>query len=738
MSWKEYFADKARRKAGREKKKFGLAPPAGIAGLLEEGRKSWRLRESLRLLFYTLSPSPRHRMGLIWRYLTDKEIPQRTALIERLARDLELRLGSSCRISTTYFERRNYSRDLARIPLIMEKALFRTTPHLVVRPQHERDILEILDFCQSRSLGLFPRGTGSFAFGGAVPTRNGIVMDLSPMKAVCEVDPENLSVRVQPGARWADVTEILEPYGLAPITTPTSLFSTVGGWVSSGGMGLGCYASGSVHESVLRVRVARPNGVEVLDSRDESIKDLFGTEGQLGILTEITLRVRPKPEYSQTCLLTFDSPDGVVRFIDRLAASDHHPHHVVYFDREYMRRENILFAEKTGSANSIAPEKDALLLHFESAESGQEFLSSLDGNRNQVEENRLAASYLWADRFFPLKAQRLSPGLLGTEVVIPEGKVPGYIRKARRLARHFKVSPAIEGIVCRSGKFRSHLIILSFGSDYSRKLHYVLGLLLIQLLVRIAVRCSGYPYGTGIWNAPFVKSKYDKTRLDHLKNEKRAIDPGEILNPGKFFRIKGRFHSIPALFMSPVIFRTILALSHFFAPVLGLFAWVAGPKASERWDVPAKEDGEGKKLLRQSAQRCTSCGSCISVCPAYHITQDELVAGRTKLRMAEALMNGDDPEPVEAHSSFQCLHCGLCEEVCQTHLPLRDCYLVLEDWIASRLGYPTETIERFLEKLDSDRQYIKDVFGLDFPDWSPDEPMSRIPAAERLPERGIT
>lgn len=737
MSWKEYFADKARRRARREKKRYGLDPSDGVAGLLEEGRKSWRFRESLQLLFYTLSPSPRHRLKQVWRYLTDRDFPQRIALIEGLAKDLEPRLGSSCRISTSYFERRNYSRDLARIPAIMEKALFRTTPHLVVRPQHERDILEILDFCQSRNLALFPRGTGSFAFGGGVPTRNGIVMDLSPMKAVCEVDPENLSVRVQPGARWADVTEKLEPYGLAPVTTPTSLFSTVGGWVSTGGMGLGCYASGSVYESVLQVRVARPRGIETLDSQHESIKDLFGTEGQLGILTEITIRVRPKPEYSQTCLLTFDSPERVVRFIERFAGSDHHPFHIVYFDREYMRRENILFSEKTGSANSIVPEKDALLLHFESAESEQQFLSSLDEHRPQVLENRLAASYLWSDRFFPLKAQRLSPGLLGTEVVIPEEKVPGYIRKAKRLARHFKISPAIEGIVCRSGKGRSHLVILSFGSDYSRKLHYVLGLLLIQLLVRIAVRCGGSPYGTGIWNTPFVKSRYDKTRLDHLKNKKRAIDPGGILNPAKFFRIKGRFHSIPALFMSPVIFRTLLALSHFFAPVLGLFAWLAGPKVSESWDIPSKEDGQGEKLLLQTSQRCTSCGSCISVCPAYHITQDELVAGRTKLRMAEALVSGDDLEPEEAHASFQCLQCGLCEEVCQTRLPLRDCYLVLEDWLANRFGYPTETIDRFIEKLDSDRQYLKDVFGLDFPEWSPDEPGSRIPAAVRSLERGI-
>jgi Fe-S oxidoreductase len=169
---------------------------------------------------------------------------------------------------------------------------------------------------------------------------------------------------------------------------------------------------------------------------------------------------------------------------------------------------------------------------------------------------------------------------------------------------------------------------------------------------------------------------------------------------------------------------------------LGLIARLSGPKPSCSWDVPNKEDEQGKSLLHQCVQRCTSCGSCISVCPAYHITSDELVAGRAKLRMAEALMNGMEMDQERVHSSFQCLHCGLCEEVCQTHLPLRDCYLLLEDWIESRFGSPGTTVQRFVEKLDSNRDYIKDIFGLDLPEWAPDEQLSRVPAVEPAPKGG--
>jgi FAD/FMN-containing dehydrogenase/ferredoxin len=564
------------------------------------------------------------------------------------------------------------------------------------------------------------------------------VIDFSPMMAILEVDPERQTIRVQPGTRWADVATKLEPYDLVPMTTPTSRFSTVAGWISTGGMGLDSYAYGNVCESILSVRVARPDGtIEELDAKSEAIKDLFGTEGQFGILTEITLRIRPKPEYSGPCLLTFNTPDQALEFLEQLTTSNNHPSHVVFFDHEYMKRENTLFFEQTKMEESIVSEQDTVLLHFETPESEHKFLSSLNGKATQVSENWVAARYLWSDRYFPLKAQRIGPGLLGSEVVIPQAKVSKYITQARRLARHFNIKPTIEVIVCRNGKSYSYLVIASFSCDYSRSIHYAFSLLFIQLMVRMAVGCGGYPYGIGIWNTPFVGSKYNQGQLDKLKERKHELDPGETLNPNKFFKIKGRFFSIPALSLRPLTFRTILALAHFFWPVLGRIARLVEPQQSIRWDVPTKEDKQGKSLLSQCAQRCTSCGSCISVCPAYYITQDELVIGRTKLRMAEAMINGLKLEQSEVHEPFQCLHCGLCEEVCQTHLPLRDCYLVLEKWIVDRFGTPAETVQRFIEELDSNREFIKDIFGLDLPVWSPDEQLSRVPAVERSSKRQV-
>ena len=413
------------------------------------------------------------------------------------------------------------------------------------------------------------------------------------------------------------------------------------------------------------------------------IKNLFGTEGQFGILTEITLRVRPKPRYSGTCLLAFETPSQSIDFLVDLTKSEHKPSHVVFFDRESMKRENILFAEHSGLKESVEPEHDVALLHFETLDNEQKFISSLNGNKEQVDKNSTASRYLWADRFFPLKAHRIGPGLLGAEVVVPGKKLLFYLSKVRKLAGRFKVIPAIEVIVCRSGKTYTYLVLVSFSCDYTKSVHYALSLLLIQMMVRLATKNGGYPYGIGIWNTPFIKNKYNRDSLNRLKTYKKTLDQTEILNPNKFFKIKGRFFGIPSLFLHANIFPVLLTVAHFFSPLLGFITASIRPKQQDHWNVPNKED-QGELLLRQSFQRCTSCGSCVSVCPAYHITQDELVTGRTKLRLSEALLRGVELKKVEAHALFQCLHCGLCEEVCQTQLPLRECYLVLEDWIENR------------------------------------------------------
>ena len=102
--------------------------------------------------------------------------------------------------------------------------------------------------------------------------------------------------------------------------------------------------------------------------------------------------------------------------------------------------------------------------------------------------------------------------------------------------------------------------------------------------------------------------------------------------------------------------------------------------------------------------------------------------------MADALINQMELTQDEYEAPFQCLHCGLCEEVCQTKLPLRECYSTLEDRLEKRYGSPTEAVQNFVQELDSRRDFILEVFGLDLPEWSPEEPTDRVPVIEKNDE----
>jgi ferredoxin len=231
---------------------------------------------------------------------------------------------------------------------------------------------------------------------------------------------------------------------------------------------------------------------------------------------------------------------------------------------------------------------------------------------------------------------------------------------------------------------------------------------------------GGRAYGLGTWNAPFVAGSYSPEDRRRLLRRKHDVDPHHLLNPCKFLRLRTRFFNIPGLLFRPAVFGTVLRLASILSPFLGAAARISAPSLDHCWKVPSPEDEGGHRLLAEAGLRCTSCGSCVSACPAYLLTGDELVTGRAKLRMAEAWLSGQEIQAEEGCRPFQCLHCGLCEEVCQTRLPLRDCYRVLERWVEKRHGYPLELIRNFVQRLDGDRELIKVTFGLDLPDWSPE------------------
>lgn len=506
MGLSHFLIELAEKAAKRRNRIYGLEPPRAVKKLFEEEKHHIKLSESLKLISYTISGSPRAILSLFWHRLTDRDTPKRRQEIERLTSELKKILSENCRIATDYFERRLYSRDVAKVPAILEKTMYRTTPLVMVQPTDESDISTLLRFAQQRRIFVYPRGASSSAFGGVVPTRNGIVLDISAMNKILEIDSDSFLARVQAGVRWADLATNLERYGLTPMTIPSSRFSTTAGWVATGGLGIESFRYGHVSQAVVSARVVLPNGNAVeLNSQDKNFKYLIGTEGQFGIITELTLRTRARSTYFSPKLFYFKNAKDAFNFVNQLIDEGHKPSHIAFFDRERMAEENILFCDRSGTSKNIVEASDAILLHFDDVEAEQKFLNAIKQRNSFRPSDAAAAHYLWSERYFPFKAQRLGTNLLAGEVVLKREAVPKFIRRARRLAWFFGIRLAVEATFSSDSEC---ITIASFRSDSTKRIAYFLHLALVQLLVHLGTRLSGHPYGIGIWNSPFLRKNF--------------------------------------------------------------------------------------------------------------------------------------------------------------------------------------------------------------------------------------
>ncbi len=142
------------------------------------------------------------------------------------------------RLLTSSREREIYSLDQAEVPAVLRRLFIRKHPQLIAQPRSEEEIARILRYADEHDLPVVPRGAASSPYGGALPVRGGIVLDLSLLRTIVAFDPEAGVVTVEGGVRWADLDQFLAGNEYALRSHPTSWWSTVAGWLSTGGYGL--------------------------------------------------------------------------------------------------------------------------------------------------------------------------------------------------------------------------------------------------------------------------------------------------------------------------------------------------------------------------------------------------------------------------------------------------------------------------------------------------------------------
>ena len=587
-------------------------------------------------------------------------------------------------------EKEMYSHDIGDVPTIMTKTFFEIQPDFVVQPKNTEEIKKVLQFANENKVPVIPRGAASWGFGGVIPTKAGIVIDLSPFRKILYLNKAQKTITVEAGARWSDIDILAKKEGLCLMTYPSSKFSTVAGWIATGGYGINSFRYGHLSNQIVSMTVITPSGeTKKIAPNDPEFEYFVSTEGEFGIIVEINLKLRDVPQASYPHLFYFSSDRDAFAFIKKFIksgqADDLKPNVIRFLDENHLNDINEILHSK------VFKKSAGVMIEFANSEDDNSFLSVIE-KRDYIEEApRYVASYLWNERLFGMKTKRLGPTILASESIIPIESATGFIAKAKKLGANYGVEIFIDSYIINA---KMALIMTNFLCD-SRKFKYYIDLPLTMMLTKTAISLGAEPYGLGIWNAGFINHLYNSEKKRKLLAYKAKVDPNNIMNPGKFFGIKSKFFNIPAVVFNPIIFSISIGLLVLLSPVIGKIATL----------IMGREKKIDRLDFELTTHACAKCGNCIAVCPAYLVTGNEEVTAKGKIALAKKLIEGRPVTKEEAENVFMCMHCKACEEICQTNLELMLLWDALEKRMEDRIGRPEAKITEFLKRVDDSKDY---------------------------------
>jgi ferredoxin len=432
--------------------------------------------------------------------------------------------------------------------------------------------------------------------------------------------------------------------------------------------------------------VVTPAGeVKKLTPADREFDFFVSGEGQFGIIAEVTLKLRELPKNSYAHIFYFATDKDAFDFIAQAARQKTAANVIRFVDANHLRETNEIM-----HAN-IFKEQAGVLVEFSSPGDEQNFLDLVKNFGTYEQSPGYAACYLWNERLFGMKAKRLGPTLLASEVIIPIAASAAFIKKAKKLGSHYGVEMCIDAYILDQTRA---LIMTTFLCD-SRKLKYFVHMPLVSMLTQMAVSMGAAPYGLGIWNAAFVNHLHDRTKQTEIAAFKAKVDPNGIMNPGKFLRVGSKFMNIPALAFHPLVFGLAMNVLILLSPLTGKIATM----------IFGKDTKIDELDLELSTHACAKCGNCIAVCPAYLVTRNEAVTAKGKVALAKKLIAGEHVTPEEAATAFMCMHCRACEEICQTNLDLMTLWDALERRLEKNFGRPEDRIQEFVKTVDGSKDY---------------------------------
>ncbi len=421
-------------------------------------------------------------------------------------------------------------------------AAFRQLPMVVVLPESEAQVQQVLRICRELDVPVVARGAGTGLSGGAMPHASGVVLSLAKLNRILSLDPLARVARVQPGVRNLAISDAAEPFGLYYAPDPSSQIAcTIGGNVAENSGGVHCLKYGLTVHNVLRVRGVTIDG-EVLEFGSEALDSpgldllalMIGSEGMLAVVTEATVKLVPKPLLAQVVMASFDDVKQAGEAVARIIAEGIIPAGLEMMDQKTSRAvepfvkagydldaQAILLAESDGTPEEVAEEIARI----------EQVLRESGATAIKVSGSEAERLRFWSGRknAFPA-AGRISPDYYCMDGTIPRKNLGQMLVAIEEMERRYALRCMN---VFHAGDGNLHPLILFDANDpdeWRRAEDF--GAEILEKCVEFGGTVTG-EHGVGIEKINSMCVQFSEREREAFFAVKRAFDPPGLLNPGK-------------------------------------------------------------------------------------------------------------------------------------------------------------------------------------------------------------
>ncbi len=451
--------------------------------------------------------------------------------------ELEQCLGHG-KVFTEQQYRENYSSDATD---------FKSLPEVVVFPENDDDLQNILKIAYKYKVPVTPRGAGEGYSGGAVPLQGGILLTFERMNNILSIDMDNFCAVVEPGVITYDLQQAAEEKGLYYPPDPASLKTcSIGGNVAENAGGPRCFKYGVTLNYVLGLEGFLIHG-EPFHAGSPVLKDvagydlkslLVGSEGTLAIISRVTLRLIPMPPCQQLFQIDFKSLKIGAGFINRMIRSNAGPSALEFIDRSSLE------AAYRHAGLSLHPEVHAtVLVELDGSERGVEerkerVLKLLAENKEDVVAFKPAETKEEQEELWEIRRQvspairKLKPKKINEDIVVPPGKIPETVDYINSLSEEYGILIPMFGHF-GDGNIHTNLMVDPADEEEMKRAEIVLDKI-FRYVISVKGTITG-EHGVGISKKPFMKYQFTDVEMELFKRIKHAFDPENLLNPGKIF-----------------------------------------------------------------------------------------------------------------------------------------------------------------------------------------------------------